>query len=152
MLNDVSPLLYNLYYRETLPCQSHIICSPCPLPTSYIVNPIWPHGGRCWKCDLEIWLCIYNSSFWRLTQAIVVTKVLWHTNCQIAGKEDCVVANSSSVSFSMSQNFFTPLYPKESKWVHWALSYSSWDRIYVPRLKGKCFRISNSVIKWKVRK
>jgi len=134
MLNDVTLRLYNLYHWEPVPRQSHIIYSHYPLPKSSIVNPIWIYGGRCRKRDFDIWLCTYNFSFWRLTQAIFITKVLWRTNSQLT-ETKCSMLIPSSDSISMSQNYVTPLRRKQSRWLHWALWLTTLE-LYVPCLKG----------------
>jgi hypothetical protein len=130
MLNDITLRLYNLYHWEPLPRRSHIIYSHYPLPKSSIVNPIWLYGGRCWERDLEIWLCTYNFSFWRLTQAIFITKVPWPTNSQLTKTKNSVLIPSSD-SISMSHNYLTPSHRQQIRWVHWALWFTTLDYIYI---------------------
>ena len=133
MLNDVTLRLYNLHHGEPLPRQSHIIYCHDPLPTSSIVNPIWLYAERCWKRDLQIWLCIYNVSFWTLTQAIFITKLLWRTNSQLTKTEDSMLIPPLIHSVCHEITSETS-HPKQSRWVHWAMCFATLD-LYVPRLK-----------------
>jgi len=130
MLNDVTLRLYNLYHWEPLPRQWHIIYSHYPLPKSSVVNPIWLYGGRCWKRDLQIWLCTYDFSFWRLNagdlyhEGSVACEFSAHQN-----QDSMLIPPSDSIS--MSQNYVTPSRRQQSRWVHWALWVTTLDYTYL---------------------